>query len=40
MKLEEAKNMNNIFKLNLNKISEGRFKSDEEKNKLENNKLL
>ena len=40
MKLEEAKNMNNIFKLNLNKISEGRFKSEEEKNKFENNKLL
>ena len=40
MKLEEVKNLQNIFKSNLNKISKGRFKSKEQKSALENNKLL
>ena len=39
MKLEEAKKLQDIFKLNLNKISKGRFKSKEQKSALENNKL-
>ena len=30
-KLEDAKKLLNIFKSNLNKISRGRFKSDEQK---------
>ena len=34
MKIEEAKNMQNVFKLNLNKISKGRFKSEEQKSAL------
>ena len=40
MKIEEAKNMQNVFKLNLNKISKGRFKSEEQKSALKNIKLL
>ena len=40
MKIEEAKNMRNVFKLNLNKISKGRFKAEEQKSALENVKLL
>ena len=40
MKLEEVKNLQNIFKSNLNKISKGRFKSKEQKSALEYNKLL
>ena len=30
MKLEDAKELQNIFKTNLNKISKGRFKSEEQ----------
>ena len=30
MKLEEAKELQNIFKANLKKISKGRFKSEEQ----------
>ena len=40
MKLEEEKELQNIFKSNLNKISKGRFKSKEQKSALENIKLL
>ena len=46
MKLEEAANLQNVFKLNLNEISEGRLKSDEQKHSLKilnyftNNKKL
>ena len=40
MKLEEAANLQNVFKLNINEISEGRLKSDEQKNSLKNIKLL
>ena len=40
MKLEEAKEQQNIFKPNLNKISSGRFKSKEQKSPLENIKSL
>ena len=29
MKLEEAKRLQNVFKSNLNKISKGRYKSEE-----------
>ena len=36
MKLEDAKEMQNIFKSNLKKISRGRFKSKEQKSGLEN----
>ena len=39
MKLEEVKE-NNVFKSNLNEISKGRNKSEEQKSSLENNKLL
>ena len=37
--LEDAKEMQNIFKLNLNKISKGRFKSKEQESALEDIKL-
>ena len=36
MKLEDAKELQNIFKSNLNEISKGRFKSEEQKSALEN----
>ena len=39
MKLEDTKDLRNIFKSNLNKISKGRFKSKEQKSSLENIKL-
>ena len=40
MKLEEAKKLQNVFKSNLNEISRGRNKSEEQKMSLENFKLL
>ena len=40
MKLEEAKKLQNVFKLNLNEISKGRYKSEKQKSALENIKLL
>ena len=40
MKLEDAKEPQNIFKSNLNEISKGRFKSKEQKSALENIKML
>ena len=40
MKLEDAKELQNIFKSNLNKISKGRIKSKEQKSALENIKLV
>ena len=40
MKLEDAKELQNIFKTNLNEISKGIFKSVEQKCGLENIKLL
>ena len=40
MMLEDPKELKNIFKLNLNEIYRGRFKSEEQINALENNKLL
>ena len=40
MKLEEAKNQQNFFKLNPNEISRRRFKSEEQKSALENTKRL
>ena len=40
MKLKEAKEQQNIFKSNLNKISKGRFKLEEQESSLENLKLL
>ena len=40
MRLENAKELQNIFKSNLNKISKGRFKSEQQKRALENVKLL
>ena len=40
MKLEDAKELQNIFKSNLNEISKGRFKSEEQKSALVNIKLL
>ena len=36
MKLEEAKKLQNVFKSNLNQISKGKFKSEEQKSTLEN----
>ena len=39
-KLEDAKELQNIFKSNLNEISKGRFKSKEQKSALVNIKLL
>ena len=40
MKLEDGKEQQNIFKSNLNQISRGRLNSKEQKNALENIKLL
>ena len=40
MKLEDAKELKNIFKTNLNEISKGRFKSEEQESALGNIKLL
>ena len=40
MKLEEAKKLQNVFKSNLNEISKGRYKPEEQKSALENIKLL
>ena len=40
MKLEDPKELKNIFKLNLNEISRERFKSEEQISALENIKLL
>ena len=40
MKLEDAKELQNIFKSNLSKILKGRFKSKEQVSTLENIKLL
>ena len=40
MKLEEAKKMQNVFKSNLNKISRGEYKSQEQKSAFQNIKLL
>ena len=31
MKLKEAKKLKNVFKTNMNKISKGRYKSEEQK---------
>ena len=36
MKLEHMKELQNIFKITLNEISKGRFKSEEQKSALEN----
>ena len=40
MKLEDAKEMQDIFKTHMNEISKGRFKSEGQKSALENFKLL
>ena len=40
MKLEEVKKLQNVFKSNLNEVSKGRNKSEEQKMALENIKLL
>ena len=40
MKLKDAKELQNIFKTNLNKISKWKFKSDKQKSALEYIKLL
>ena len=40
MMLENRKELQNIFKINLNNISKGRLKSEEQKSALENIKLL
>ena len=40
IKLEVAKNLQNVFKLNLNEISKERFKSEEQKSALKNIELL
>ena len=40
MKLEDGKELQNIFKTNMNEISKGRFKSEEQKSALENIKLI
>ena len=40
MKLEDGKELQNIFKINMNEISKGRFKSEEQKSALENIKLI
>ena len=40
MELKEAKKLHNVFKSNLNEISRGRYKSEEQKRALENMKLL
>ena len=40
MKLEKAKELQSAFKSNLNDISRGKYKTKEQKNALENIKLL
>ena len=40
IKLKEKKNLQNLFKLNLNEIPRGRHRSEEQKSALENNKLV
>ena len=40
LKLEEAKKLQNVFKSNLNEISKGRYKSEEQKIALQNLKLF
>ena len=40
MKLEEAKNLQNVSKTNLKEILKGTFESEEQKGALENIKLL
>ena len=40
MKLEDAKELQNILKSNLSKISKGRFKLEEQKRTLKNSKTL
>ena len=40
MELEDVKELLNIFETNLNKISKGRFKPEEEESVSENIKLL
>ena len=40
MKLEKAKKLRNVFKLNLNKISRRGYKSEDQKRALENIKLV
>ena len=40
MKLEEAKKLQNVFKSNLNEISSGRYKSEQQKTALDNIKFL
>ena len=40
LKIEDAKEFQNIFRSNLNKVSRRRFKSEEQKRALENIKLL
>ena len=40
MKLEDAKNLQNVFEPNLNEILKGRHKSEEQKSALKNIKLL
>ena len=40
MKLDEAKKLPNVFKSNLNEISRGGFKSEEQQSALKNTKLL
>ena len=40
MKLEDSKELENIFKLTLNEISKWTFKSKEQKSALENIKVL
>ena len=39
MKLEEAKKLQNVFKSNLNEISKGRYKSEEQESAVKNIKL-
>ena len=40
MKLEDVKELQNIFKSNLNEVSKGKFKSKEQKSALQNIKLI
>ena len=40
IKLKEKKNLQNLFKSNLNEIPRGRHRSEEQKSALENNKLV
>ena len=39
MKLEETKNLQNVFKTNLNEISRGKYKSEEQNSALKNIEL-